>query len=171
MISDQGFQNACESPKMKKLFRAKSFISGDILEKEVVDETIFGTTKTRNRLMLELMARGGMRIGEVLKLTPNDINDRKLIIGDPKSGKESEVVFVPQKVADRLKDYFRQKAIQPYQRIFHICYEVARAMVKKAGEMVGVRLSPHGLWRFAPTYTRRCGIPVEIISKVIFRLA
>ena len=30
--------------------------------------------------MLELMARGGMRVGEVLKLTPNDILDRKLIL-------------------------------------------------------------------------------------------
>jgi len=28
----------------------------------MVDEIIFRTTKPRNRLMLELMARGGMRI-------------------------------------------------------------------------------------------------------------
>ena len=40
------------------------------LEKEVVDEIIFRTTNPRNRLMLELMARGGMRVSEVLKLTP-----------------------------------------------------------------------------------------------------
>jgi hypothetical protein len=39
-------------------------------EKETVDEVIFRTSKPRNRLMLELMARGGMRISEVLKLTP-----------------------------------------------------------------------------------------------------
>ena len=36
--------------------------------------------------MLELMARGGMGVGEVLKLTPIDIEDRKAIIRDPKSG-------------------------------------------------------------------------------------
>jgi hypothetical protein len=40
------------------------------LEKDTVDEIIFRTRKPRNRLMLELMARGAMRIGEVLKLTP-----------------------------------------------------------------------------------------------------
>lgn len=45
--------------------------------------------------MLELMARGGMGIGEVLTLTPKDIEDRKVIIRDPKSGKEKEVVFIP----------------------------------------------------------------------------
>lgn len=36
--------------------------------------------------MLELMARGGMRISEVLKLTPADINDRRLTLREPKSG-------------------------------------------------------------------------------------
>jgi hypothetical protein len=30
------------------------------IEKETVDEIIFRTSKPRNRLMLELMARGGM---------------------------------------------------------------------------------------------------------------
>ncbi len=38
--------------------------------------------------MLELMARGGMRIGEVLKLTPSDIHERRLTLKDPKSGRE-----------------------------------------------------------------------------------
>jgi len=30
-----------------------------------------------------------------------DIDDRKAIIRDPKRGKEAEVMFLPQKVADR----------------------------------------------------------------------
>ncbi len=66
-----------------------------ILEKETVDEIIFRTTKPRNRLMLELMARGGMRIGEVLKLRLKDLQDRKLIMQEPKSGRENELVFIP----------------------------------------------------------------------------
>ena len=64
-------------------------------EKDTVDEIIFRTIKIRNRLMLELIARGGMRIEEVLKLTLNDIQDRKLIIREPKSSKEHEIVFIP----------------------------------------------------------------------------
>jgi integrase/recombinase XerD len=43
------------------------------VEKETVDEIIFRTEDKRNRLILEMMARGCMRIGEVLKLTPSDI--------------------------------------------------------------------------------------------------
>jgi len=99
------------------MFRAKALAAWDILEKEVVDEIIFKTDNPKDRLMLELMARGGMRIGEVLKLTPRDVNERKLIIRDPKSGKEKESIFIPQKIADRLKDYIRENAIQPEDRI------------------------------------------------------
>ncbi len=40
------------------MFKAKAVTSWDILEKEVVDEIIFKTENPRNRLMLELMARG-----------------------------------------------------------------------------------------------------------------
>ena len=43
-----------------------------------------------------------MRIGEVLKLRLKDLQNRKLILQDPKSGRGHELVFIPQKVADRL---------------------------------------------------------------------
>ena len=33
--------------------------------------------------MLELMARGGMRIGEVLKIRAGDVEDQKIILHDP----------------------------------------------------------------------------------------
>jgi integrase len=92
---------------LKKLFRARPSYHWNIIEKDTVDEIIFRTSKPRNRLILELMARGGMRISEVLKLTPSDINDRRLPLRDPKSGRDQEFVFIPQKLADRLKDYIR----------------------------------------------------------------
>ena len=118
---------------------------------------------------MESMARGGMRIGEVLKLTPNDIDDRKLIIQEPKSGREGEVVFIPRKLLLRLNDYVKDRELSPVERIFQMSYVTAWAMVKKAGEMVGVKLRPHDLRRHAATYASRSGTPIEIVSKVILR--
>jgi len=166
---DQDFRNPCDTPMLKKLFRAKPSYNWDIIEKETVDEIIFRTSKPRNRLMLELMARGGMRIGEVLKLTPADIYERRLTLKDPKSGREQEFIFIPQRLTDRLKDYVRQKDIQSHERIFPICYEVAREMVAKAGGVVGIHLRPHDLRRHAATYASRSGVPIEIVSKIILR--
>ena len=94
---DDDFKNPCDSPMLRKLFRPKAIVHWDIIEKKTVDEIIFRTNNVRNRLMLELMARGGMRVGEVLKLTPNDIIDRKLILNDTKSGKQQELIFIPKK--------------------------------------------------------------------------
>ena len=70
--------------------------------------------------MLELMARGGMKVSEVLKIAPNDVDDRKIVIRDPKSGKELEVVFLPQKVAERLKEYIRNNGIEPDKSIVKV---------------------------------------------------
>ena len=89
--------------------------------------------------MLELMVRGGMRGGEVLKLTPLDIEGRKAIIRDPKSGNEKEVVFIPRKVADRLRAYIRIERTEMNRRIFPITYAAARLVVKKGRETGGYR--------------------------------
>ena len=61
IISD--FISPCDSKMLRKLFRPRITVAWDVLEKETVDEIIFRTTKPRDRLLLELMARGGMRIG------------------------------------------------------------------------------------------------------------
>jgi integrase/recombinase XerD len=168
---DAQLQNPCDTPMLKKLFRPGKLAPWQIHEKEVIDEIIFRTTEVRNRLILELMARGGMRVGEVLKLTAMDVDDQKLIIRNPKSGRSTEVVFIPKKLADRLKDYLKDKGTAGNQRIFPITYTAARVMVRKAGALVGVHLRPHDLRRHAATYASRSGVPVEIVSKVILRHA
>ena len=59
--------------------------------------------------MLELMARCGLRIGELLNIRASDVYERRLTIKTPKSGNESEVAFVPEQVAKRLSEYITRK--------------------------------------------------------------
>jgi integrase/recombinase XerD len=63
-----------------------------------------------------------------------------LTLREPKSGREHEVVFIPQKVAGRLREYATKRCQTSEDRIFPISYETARMMVAKAGKMVGVPL-------------------------------
>lgn len=169
LVSD--FKNPCDSPMLRQLFRAPTPPYWDFIEKETIDEIIFRTTMIRNRLILELMARGGMRIGEVLKLTPRDISDRKLILRDPKSGRENEIVFIPMRVAERLKEYARFACKNADDLLFPISYEAARFIVAKAGRLVNIKLRPHDLRRHSATYASRSGVPIEVVSKVILRHA
>ena len=168
---DSTLQNPCDTPMLRKLYRPGKPNHWSIVEKETIDEIIFRTTQARNRLILELMARGGMRVGEVLKLTPENVIDQKLILRTPKSGKEAEIVFIPRRIADRLNKYIRDKGIKSGHGIFPITYAAARLIVKKAGKLAGTELRPHDLRRHAATYVSRSGVPIEIVSKVILRHA
>jgi integrase/recombinase XerD len=100
-----------------------------------------------------------MRVGEVLKIRTMDIQDRKITVAGPKSGKESEVVFIPQKVADRLNEYVKESSAVFEQRLFPISYNAARIMAQKAGRLVGIHLRPHDLRRNAATFASRSGDP------------
>jgi integrase len=168
---DENIPNPCDTLIMRKIFREPKISRWDILEKDLVDEMIFRTRNRRNRLMLELMARSGMRVGEVLKIRAGDVVDQKIILQDPKSGKESEAVYIPKKVAERLKDYLRTSNLSPAQRIFPFGYSRARDIVMTAGRLVNIRLRSHDLRRHAATYASRSGTPIEIVSKVILRHA
>jgi integrase/recombinase XerD len=117
--------------------------------------------------MLELMARGGMRTGEVITLKPSDIQERKLVIQNPKSGRPGEVAYIPRKLLGRLNRFVEDKGIKIKDRIFTISYVAAWVKVKKAGKLVGIDLRPHDLRRHAVKFAIRSGTPFEIISKVI----
>lgn len=166
---DAKFQNPCNSPILRKMFKNPRLQPWTIIEKDVIDEIIFRTENPRNRLMLELMARGGMRIGEVLKLTPLDVEDRRLILRDPKSGREIEIVFIPRKIAGRLSQYIREEGIKSDEEIFPITYSAARMVVVKAGNIVEIDLRPHDLRRHSASFASRSGTPLEVVSKIILR--
>ena len=170
-ITDASFQNPCQRPMIKKLFKKTRSISPTLLDKDIIDEIIFRTTNERDRLILELMGRAGMRIGEVLNIHCNDIdfNSATIIIQAPKSGRMGEKVYVTKKLCNKLYTFIQQNNLK--DRIFNISYSTAYRLVRKSGTVVSSFLRPHDLRRHAATQASRSGIPLEIVSKVILRHA
>jgi len=162
-------KNPCGSPLLSKTFRMPLQMPRTILGKETVDEMIYNTKNPRNRLILELQARCGLRIGELLNMKAQDASERKLAIKEPKSGKEAEVAFMPGQIAKRMGDYIKAINLLPEDRVFPISYSTARMFIKKLGSKLNVSLSPHDFRRYSATYTSRNGVPLEIVSKVILR--
>jgi integrase len=72
-----------------------------------------------------------MRIGEVLNLTPDNIQESCLTIQNPKSGRTEETVYVPRKILGRLSEYVKANHFNADERIFPISYVAAWSMVKK----------------------------------------
>jgi integrase/recombinase XerD len=162
-------KNPCSSPLLSKAFRLPAIKSRKTVDKEAVDEMIYNTKTIRDRLILELQARCGLRIGELLGLRVSDITDRKILIREPKSGKDSEVAFMPEQIAKRVSEYIKEKGLNSNDRIFPISYSTARTLIMKSGEKIHIQISPHDLRRHSATYASRNGVPLEIVSKVILR--
>ncbi len=169
MNYEPNLSNPLDSPLMRKTFRLPKPRQREIFAKEIMDEVIFTSKNLRDRLLLELQSRCGARIGEALNIRVRDIDERKITVHNPKSGKEAEVIFMPEQVANRLKAYVREEGLREYDRVFNLSYSTARTMINRLGEKVGIRLNPHDLRRHSATFASRNGVPLEIISKVLLR--
>jgi integrase len=130
---------------------------------------IYNAKRQRDQLILELQARCGLRIGELLKIKVSDVSDRTITLREPKSGKETEIAYMPENVSRKLAEYIKEKALQPEDRIFPICYSTARSLVRGLGTKLNVHVSPHDFRRYSATYASRNGVPLEVVSKVILR--
>ena len=162
-------KNPCDDPLLSKTFRAPRMKQRSIIGREVIDEIIYRCHSARDRLILELQARCGMRIGEVLGLTASDVSGRRLTIRDPKSGSEEESAFMPETLAERERAYLEVQNLHGDQRLFPISYSTARTCIKKLGEDMHLKVRPHDLRRHSATYASRNGVPLEVISKVLLR--
>ena len=162
-------KNPLDSPLMRKTFRLPKPKQRQIIAKEIIDEVIFNSKDLRDRLLLELQSKCGARIGEVLTIRVKDIDGRKIIVQNPKSVKEAEVIFMPEQVANRLKTYIQKRGLREQDRVFNLCYTSARTIINKLGKKVGIKLNPHDLRRHSATFASRNGVPLEIISKVLLR--
>jgi integrase/recombinase XerD len=169
MNYEPGLTNPLDSPLMRKSFRLPKPTQREIIAKGLIDEVIFTSKNLRDRLLLELQSRCGARIGEVLNIRVKDIDGRKITVHNPKSGKESEAIFMPEQVADRLKAYVHEEGLNEHDRAFTLCYTTARTMINSLGEKLGIKLNPHDLRRHSATFASRNGVPLEIISKVLLR--
>ena len=106
----------------------------------------------------------------MLKLRAADVADRKLTIHEPKSGKESEIAFMPEQIAKRLAEYIVAEHIGFEKRIFPVCYSTVRALIRRfLAAKFHVKISPHDFRRHSATYASRNGVPLEIVSKVLLR--
>jgi integrase/recombinase XerD len=98
-----------------------------------------------------------------------DVTDRKLTINEPKSGKESEIAFMPEQIAKRLAEYIVESKLAPEDRLSPVCYSAVRSLIRRPAEKFHIKITPHDFRRHSATYASRNGVPLEIVSKVLLR--
>ena len=114
-----------------RVFQDARQVPRKILDKETVDEVIYNTQRLRERLILEFQARCGLRIGELSNIKVSDVSGRTITLRTPKSGKDTEVAYMPENISRKLAEYIAGMSLQYGDRVFPICYSTARSMIKK----------------------------------------
>ena len=120
----------------------------DYLEKEQVDE-ILNAAKTcnhRDYLLLRFMWRTGVRVSEVINVTPKDIEYKNGVVNirKAKGGRQRRVPLDPATL-QMLSDYVLALNIPEDRPVFPIQRNRVFSIVKKYGNMTGVNIHPHTL--------------------------
>ena len=120
----------------------------DYLEKEQVDE-ILNAAKTcnhRDYLLLRFMWRTGVRVSEVINVTPKDIEYKNGVVNIRKAkGGRQRRVPLDQDTLKMLSDYVLALNIPEDAPVFPIQRNRVFSIVKKYGNMRGVNIHPHTL--------------------------
>jgi integrase/recombinase XerD len=121
MNYEPDLRNHVDTPLMRETFPLPKATQRGIFPKEIMDEVIFNSKNLRDTLLLELQSRCGARNGDVLTIRVKDIDARKITVHKPKSGKDSEAIFMPEAVANRLKTYTQMEGLNEHDRMFNLC--------------------------------------------------
>lgn len=112
------------------------------------------------KVIFNIMYWAGLRVSEVLGITPSDVQDRTLIvqkqwravphrksrIGSVKTKSSDRIVILPQFVYEQLQAYIKVNEFEPTDRIFPISRMAVYKMIKKKIEKLGLpNASPHTL--------------------------
>jgi integrase/recombinase XerD len=120
----------------------------DYLEKEQVDEILRAAemSSTRDYLLLRFMWRTGVRVSEVINVTPKDIEFKNGVVNIRKAkGGRQRRVPLDEDTLKMLSDYVVALNTLEDQPVFPIKRNRVFNIVKKYGNMIGVNIHPHTL--------------------------
>lgn len=135
-------------------------------------------TGIRNRAMLTLLYRSGLRVSEMLALRPADVNlaQHSIRLLDTKSGKPQTRGFHPT-AADALMRWMDKRSELGVRNAPLFCTlsgdpvsdDYVRVLLRRLGAKAGIgkRVHPHGLRHTFACELEAQGAPVTVISKLL----
>ena len=134
-----------------------------------------GPMGTRNRHLLHVLRHSGLRISEVLALTPADIrsDDQGLAFVyvtrlKKRSKTKREPHYVKGTVLQDVYDYARHNGIPAHSRIFPFNRSAAFKIVRKIAQAaLGRSISPKAFRKLFVTDLADKGVPIETVAHLV----
>lgn len=147
-----GFTNPCSLiERVKVVAEARRGFIGP----EKMQGLLVTCDDPKHWLIFAILITAGLRVSELLKLRPVDVDGRVLTLVYPKSGKEKEYAVVPKTVAGRLQEHISH--ISPKEAIFPTTRGAIHRLVKRHGCKTGLELTTHDFRRWTATFWERHG--------------
>lgn len=124
-------------PKREKLLP-------NVLSKEEVKSILDAARNVKHKMMLSLIYSCGLRCGELLRLKPEHIDSKRMIVIIKQSkGKKDRIVPLSEKILHQLREYF--KSFRPKNYLFE-------------GQVVGEKYDARSLQNVLKQNVKRAGI-------------
>ena len=146
-----------------------------VLSKEEVKKILDTTTNIKYKAILMLMYSAGLRVGEVIKLKPENINsERSLIHIKGSKGRKDRYTIFAKSVLVVLKKYYDQ--YRPEKWLFegavpgkHISTRTVQAIFKHACEKTGIKkeVSAQFLRHSFATHLLKSGVDLRYIQEIL----
>jgi integrase/recombinase XerD len=146
-----------------------------VLAKEEVRDLLLGTDNLKHRAMLMLAYGLGLRLGEVLALTPPDIDSRRMALYvRAGKGKKDRNLPLPETLLQLLREQFRQ--FRPVTFLFEgqrpgepYSERSLQLVIKQAAERAGIRrpITMHMLRHSYATHLLEAGTDIRVIQDLL----
>jgi integrase/recombinase XerD len=140
----------------KKPFRQLVKNITDYLEKEQVDQVLDAAHQCsmRDYLMLRVLWRTGVRVNELLTITPRDIEPNNSVVNVTKAkGGKQRRVHLDAATIKMLSDYVSAQQLPDDRPIFALKQRQVRNIAKRYGSVIGKDVHPH---TFRHSYAIHC---------------
>ena len=119
-------------------------------------------------LALELEASLGIRIGDILKLTPGNFKGDKLATKEDKTGKV-QYRTINREVSEYVKDYALENGIKPNQELFNITVRAVQKQLKRVTDYLGLDfISTHSFRKmFATEAFKDSGYNLQVVQRLL----
>ena len=128
----------------------------DYLEKEQVDTVLEAAHQcsARDYLMLRVLWRTGVRVNELLTITPRDIESNNSVVNITKAkGGKQRRVHLDAETIKMLSEYVSAQQLRDDRPIFALKQRQVRNIVKRYGSIIGKDVHPH---TFRHSYAIHC---------------
>jgi site-specific recombinase XerD len=146
-----------------------------VLHETEVQTMIERTENLKHKALLMMVYSGGLRVGEVVRLKPEDIDSNRMLVHIRKAkGQRDRYVQLARSTLEILREYWKREKpktwLFPGQREGgYLSERTAQELFKQAAERAGVRknVSIHSLRHSFATHLLEGGVDIRYIQEIL----